>query len=618
MRLSIVAVAVAVAAGLASAGPAGAAGDLSLTEARSPAFPQRAYSLTLPKAQSLGGAQLSVTENGRPVEDLKISSLGARSAVVLAIDSSHSMSGKLRDAMTAARAFAERRLPDQRLGVVFFSREPVVALEPSADAAEIARVLAQPPPRTRGTRVYDAAATGVEMVRRAGMTSGSVIVLSDGADTGSAISRNELIGDAREAHARLFGVGIRSARFDSSTLRALSANGGEYAEAATPADLEGIYARLADRQGREFLVSYSSRQPLQTDVAVALSVDGTGDVVTAAYRSPDFPLPPAPLKAPPTFWENGFTTTAVVLIMGLLLALGLALLLRPIRASMSRRIGRFTGDTVTSAEESATQKARELLTAADGRLAEWRPWLAFELDVELSKLTWSARRIVVATVLVTALVALGLVLSGSLVLAAMALVGLPLVARLVVRYMAKRTRRKFEDQMPDNLQVMASALRAGHSFIAALSVMVKDAPEPSRKEFRRVVQDEQLGISIEQSLEVVEKRMHCEDIVYVGLIATLQRETGGNIAEVLDKVVETMRERGKLRRLVSTLTAQGRLGGWIVTALPVAMVVFLSTFKPGYLTPMLEKTIGVVILIFAGIMVALGAYCIRRIVDIKV
>ena len=224
----------------------------------------------------------------------------------------------------------------------------------------------------------------------------------------------------------------------------------------------------------------------------------------------------------------------------------------------------------------------------------------------------------VATVLVTALVALGLVLGGSLVLAAMALVGLPVAARLVVRYMAKRTRRKFEDQMPDNLQVMASALRAGHSFIAALSVMVKDAPEPSRKEFRRVVQDEQLGISIEQSLEVVEKRMHCEDIVYVGLIATLQRETGGNIAEVLDKVVETMRERGKLRRLVSTLTAQGRLGGWIVTALPVAMVVFLSTFKPGYLTPMLEKTIGVVILIFAGIMVALGAYCIRRIVDIKV
>ena len=140
----------------------------------------------------------------------------------------------------------------------------------------------------------------------------------------------------------------------------------------------------------------------------------------------------------------------------------------------------------------------------------------------------------------------------------------------MIRYRATKTRRRFEDQLPDNLQVMASALRAGHSFIAALSVMVKDAPEPSRKEFRRVVQDEQLGISVEQSLEVVYERMRCEDVIYVGLIATLQRDTGGNTAEVLDKVVETMRERGKLRRLVRTLTAQGRLGGWIVTALPIA------------------------------------------------
>ena len=112
--------------------------------------------------------------------------------------------------------------------------------------------------------------------------------------------------------------------------------------------------------------------------------------------------------------------------------------------------------------------------------------------------------------------------------------------------------------------------------------------------------------------------MRCDDVIYVGLIATLQRDTGGNTADVLDKVVETLRERGKLRRLVRTLTAQGRLGGWIVTALPVAMITFLSTFKPGYLTPMTEKTIGWVILVLAGLMVALGAYCIRRIVDIKV
>jgi tight adherence protein B len=617
-RRSITAIAIALVAMLAPAHPAGAAEGLTLSEARMPEFPQRAYVLTLPDAQALEQAELSVTENGRPVGDLKVSSLGAQSAVVLAIDASNSMRGKLDDAMAAARAFADRRLPDQRLGIIFFSSEPTVALQPTTDVAAIDRTLADAPPRTLGTRVYDAAASGVATIERAGVAAGSVIVLSDGADHGSFITRNELVESARRANVRLFGVGLRSWRFDRTSLQALSVDGGNYAEAADPGDLAGIYRRLAERQGREFLVRYRSRQPLESAVAVAFSVTGIRDVVTAAYRTPDFPVPPALPDPPPTWWESGGATTAVVIAIGLLLAIGMWMLLRPMRASMARRISLFTGETTTSAEEAATQKVRELMEAADGRLSKWRPWVEFELDVELSKLKWPPRRIVLAAVVATILVALGLFLSGSTVLAAMSLVGIPITTRLVIKQLARKTRRRFEDQLPDNLQVMASALRAGHSFVAALSVMVKDAPEPSSKEFRRVVQDEQLGVAIEDSLQVVNDRMRCEDVVYVGLIATLQRETGGNTAEVLDKVVETMRERAKLRRLVRTLTAQGRLGGWVVTALPIAMIVFLNLFKPDYLDPMLENTIGWVILILAGMMVALGAYCIRRIVDIKV
>jgi tight adherence protein B len=617
-RRPIAAIALALTAALAAAGPAAAAEGLGLTEARSPGFPQRAYVLTVPDAQMLSAAELSVTENGQRVQDLEVKGVGAESAVVLAIDASKSMRRRLGDALAAARAFADRRMPSQRLGIVYFSRETVVALEPTTDAAAIDRALAEAPAQTSGTRVYDAAAAGVEMIRRIGVAAGSVIVVSDGADHGSVIARNELVDSAASAHVRIFGVGIRSRSFDPTALQALSTNGGIYVEAAEPKDLAVIYSRLADRQGREFLVSYRSRQPLEADIAVAFSVAGIRDIVTDAYRTPDFPVPPALPDPPPTFWQSGAATTGAVLAIGLLLALGLGLLLRPMRDSISRRIGLFAGGATTSSEEDTTNQVRELLHAADGRLSKWRPWLDFELDVELSKLKWSPRRIVAATMVATGVLALGLFVSGSPVLGVLSLAGLPLAARLVIGYRARKTRRRFESQLPDNLQVMASALRAGHSFVAALSVMVKDAPEPSRKEFRRVVQDEQLGIPVEQSLDVVHERMRCEDVIYVGLIATLQRETGGNTAEVLDRVVETMRERGKLRRLVSTLTAQGRLGGWIVTALPITMIVFLNVFKPGYLSPMLEKTIGWVILIAAVMMVALGAYCIRRIVDIKV
>lgn len=611
--------ATALAAALFAAPSSPAAERLGLAEAGGGEFPERSYVLTLPGPQRLAEARVSVSENGEPVDNLKISDIGAQSAVVLAIDASESMRGKIRDAMAAARAFAARRSPDQRLGIVFFRREPTVALAPTTDVAAIDSVLAKAPPLTKGTRVYDAAAAGVDLIKQAGVAAGSVIVLSDGADYSSEITRNELLEEARSSHVRLFGVGIRSPSFDSTALRALSTTSGGYAEAAEPDDLAGIFSKLAERQGREFLISYRSRQPLESDVAVAFTVSGIRDVVTAAYRSPDFPTPPAAPEPPPTWWESGTAVAAVVGLMAVLLALTLSILLRPMPGSLSRRIKKFTGDgSVRSADEMAAEKARVLLAAADGRLSKWRPWLEFELDVELAKIKPSARQVVAYTVLGTVVVTVLLFLSNSPVLSVMAFFGIPLTTRLVIRYRATKTRRRFEDQLPDNLQVMASALRAGHSFIAALSVMSKDAPEPSRKEFRRVVHDEQLGVPVETSLEVVHDRMRCEDVIYVGLIATLQRETGGSTAEVLDRVVETMRERGKLRRLVRTLTAQGRLGGWIVTALPIAMILFLNLFKPGYLTPMLDNVLGWVILIMGAMMVALGAYCIRRIVDIQV
>jgi tight adherence protein B len=148
--------------------------------------------------------------------------------------------------------------------------------------------------------------------------------------------------------------------------------------------------------------------------------------------------------------------------------------------------------------------------------------------------------------------------------------------------------------------------------------MVEDAAEPSRTEYRRVLSDERLGIPIERSLAVVGERMRSEDVAYMGIVATLQQETGGNTAEVLDRVVHTIRERAELRRLVRTLTAQGRLGGWIVTALPLALIVLLTLTNPDYLDPMLERTFGQVILAAGFLMVGAGALVIRRIVDIEV
>src|SRR5205085_8838804 len=201
-----------------------------------------------------------------------------------------------------------------------------------------------------------------------------------------------------------------------------------------------------------------------------------------------------------------------------------------------------------------------------------------------------------------------------------ALLGLaiPFAVRAFIRRKVAKKRQAFAEQLPDNLQVLASALRAGHSFIGALSVVVEDAPEPSRSEFRRVVADEQLGVPLEDALHVVVERMANRELEQVALVGALQRQTGGNTAEVLDRVTDTIRERFELRRTVQTLTAQGRLSRWVLTLLPVALLAVITLVNPGYINILYSSLAGRILLVLAGISVTAGSVVIKRIVDIKV
>jgi tight adherence protein B len=196
--------------------------------------------------------------------------------------------------------------------------------------------------------------------------------------------------------------------------------------------------------------------------------------------------------------------------------------------------------------------------------------------------------------------------------------GVPFIVRDLVRRKLNKVRNDFAEQLPDNLQVLASALRAGHSFVGALAVVAADAPEPARREFQRVVADDQLGIPIDASLREAAQRMENSELEQVGLLAELQRESGGNMAEVLETVVETIRERFDLRRLVKTLTAQGRMARWILTLLPVFLALAISLLNPSYMRPLFATTPGQVLVSIAAVMVVAGSLVIKRIVNIKV
>ena len=148
--------------------------------------------------------------------------------------------------------------------------------------------------------------------------------------------------------------------------------------------------------------------------------------------------------------------------------------------------------------------------------------------------------------------------------------------------------------------------------------MVDGGIEPSKSEFRRVLSDEQLGIPLDQALMVTSRRMENVDIEQVAIVTRLSREAGGNTAEVLDRVVENVRGRMEIRRLIRVLTAQGRLARWVLTGLPLVLVAFLMVINPDWLDPLTATNVGRAFLVLWVLMLIAGSVVIKRIVEIEV
>ena len=608
---------------------AGAAADgLQLSPGGTADFPHKSLVLGVPSGVVIDPDDVAVLENGQPVHDLSVKSVGssaeAEFGTVLAIDASSSMRGEpIENAIEAARTFASHRRASQELGIVTFNRRARMVLPPTTDDDAIEAALAELPSLAKQTHMRDGVMTALDTLRRAGIQAGSVIVLSDGADTGSATAMSELTAAAQARGVRVFTIGLESRWFDETALARLAkAAGGEYTAAPSARDLERVYDELGARLAGEYLVQYSSVAGPKNDVVVQATVAGVPGQASLRYESPKIGVPPQPSAVPEAsgFW--GSTVAMILVGFGsaclICFAAAWVLIDRRRPPSTEERIAEFVAMGEPEPERVEDPHRDALYERVESRLQGRAWWNRFSLDVEIARIDHKPGQIAVVTAAVTVLTMwLFVTISGAAWVVVFAVL-VPVGARRFVSYRAAHQRRLFSEQLADNLQVIASAMRAGQSFGAALAVAVKDAAEPAKTEFQRVVADERLGVPVETSLGTVVERMDNRDLHQVALVAALQREAGSNAAEVLDRVADTIRDRVSLRRLISSLTAQGRLSRWVVSLVPVGLVMYLSLAAPDYLEPLLKTTTGNVLLGVAIAMGTAGSLAIKKIVEIKV
>ncbi len=573
---------------------------------------------------SIDGKPLTLT--AEPVAG--IGEQAPRRAVVLVLDTSGSMAGQaLTDARQAAQTYVEQLPADVAVALVAAGEPATVVQQLTHDRAAVASQLAQL--QAKGdTAIFSGVLNASSMVATGEWGQRRIVALTDGTETASRAELEALRGTVTAAKVPLDVIAWRTQESSVSGLAELaSATGGQTSIAPNAAGLTTLFARSAGLFGARMRVRVTvppqlsgqearmriEAEGLATEVTLQLAADtrAGGQLGEVAAARPDTA----------TFLAIGGIVFAGMLVLALLVVL-------PVISGAERRrrlaqVDRFTAPKpkrrlVPEAENAGqvTQAALALSaqvvksTNTEGRIAR-------QLDragMRLRPHEWMLMRAVIA-------LALGLLFAlffhpfWGFLLGCLAGVA---VTSLYHRQRAAKRTNAFNEMLPDALQLVIGSLRAGFSLSQALDAMVKELPDPISTEFGRALGETRLGVDVEDALDRLAARAGNKDLSWAVVAIRVQREVGGNLAEVLSNTVETIREREQVRRHVQALTAEGRLSAWVLLALPLIVVTFMFAFRGDYVRPLYAHPVGILMSVTGIVLIAVGGFWLSRLIKIEV
>lgn len=523
--------------------------------------------------------------------------------VMLAVDSSGSMRPALDSAKAAANEFIRSMPVDVRIGVAAFGDTVTVLATPTTDRAllteQINGIVA-----TGDTTLYDAVVIASQQFTPAADPR-VLVVLSDGKDDGSWATLDTAIAAVQGLHVEA--ISLTTSETDIESLSAL----GMVTSADDAAGVSLAFTRVADLLIRAVEAPIPSITTAPTTTAAPTTTVAPTTIPAPTAIAPPAPPPTIAYSRPPAptaSMSSGSAAPSLLWMGALGLFLGLfvvGVLVFPRERVSKARLGIDRPRSVSDIGKRTMSAVEEALERR-GKRADLATTLAVA-DINVKPAEF------VATVAVAAVVAglVGLLLSG--ILAGMVVAALVCFA---VRFHVRRTKAKrqaaFADQLPDVLQLVTTALRSGFGITQALESVAEEAEQPARSEFAHVLVEARLGRDLSESMRALAERMESKDLEWVVSAIDINRDTGGNLSEILNTVSATIRERGSMARHVRTLTAEGRMSARILTALPLLMAFWQWRANPDHFELMTHGA-GLIALIVAGILMVIGAVWVRKI-----
>jgi len=317
-----------------------------------------------------------------------------------------------------------------------------------------------------------------------------------------------------------------------------------------------------------------------------------------------------------------FLWIAIFLALALLGA-GLVVTLRGEKSLVDKRL-----ESYMQQERSSEPAETEVKQAREAILTDWitktveQTNLGDNIARELARadLKFKTGEYIALIIISSALTAFFGYLLGGILFAFAGLIFGPFIPRFFVRRQQALRLRKFNDQLPDMLNLMVNGLRTGFSALQAMEAVSRELPSPISDEFRRVVQEMQLGVSMEGALENLQRRIASDDLDLAVTAINIQREVGGNLAEILDVISYTIRERVRIQGEVRSVTAQVSYSGKFLSLMPIILALILWALNRDYMMQFFEEpiTCGLSILILAGVMLVAGYFILNRLASIEI
>jgi tight adherence protein B len=577
---------------------------------------------------SSGGTEVAVG-------DVTTAADGLRNEVVAVIDTTETLGNAT---VQLAKQALDPLMPGagatDSLGVVSTGGSAVVQVGPTSSAQEVISGLSNVDPEGTSSATWDGLTRAAALLGdRSWDTVGTVVLFSAAAELPDPAAIARARSALQQAGVRLEVVAMARGTNVEALSEMVDTLGGSLSVVESDEALAGAFDEIATGLEGRFRVSFAS--PEGADSLVPLTVtagDATADIAYSegAVRVGAEALAPVSDGGGGGIFSNGLVKWLAI-IMGLAAVMmavwAVATMLLPDENDLTRRLeaydesfGAAPNEFDTVEESSVSVPIIQKAVDFTGEMAERRGVLdKVEVMLERANMPLRAPEAMFFTAIGAAIVVvLSFLLTGNVIIALVVAGVAAVLPSAVLNFKIRKRQKAFLQQLPDMLTLLAGTLKAGYSIGQGFESVSTEVEDPMGRELRRVVTETRLGRSLEESLDAVAERMDSDDFSWAVMAIRIQREVGGNLAELLMTVADTMTQRERLRREVSTLTAEGKMSAIIIGALPPGLAMVMFVMNPTYIKELFSPGLGYGLLAGAVVMMIIGFAWMKKTITIEV